>query len=80
MTRLALHVHGDDAARAHEDALVSAIAGLQDGGIPLSLEDLNARIKAIAGEYGLTGYASNAKCISDPLDTIVDVSLYARPG
>jgi hypothetical protein len=78
MSRLALHVHGDDAARTHADRIVEAIGGLRDRKDPLSLDELDDEVRAIADSLGLTGRASSARCTPDPLETVVDTTFFAE--
>jgi len=77
MSRLSLHVHADDVATAKRDELVKAVAALRNDRDPLSLASLNEAVSKIAASIGLVGYASNAKCFYDPLETVVDASFYS---
>lgn len=76
MARLALHVHGDEPARAHREEVVREVSRLADRE-PLTMERLEAALSQFVGQFGLRARVTNARCVSDPLETIVDVSVYS---
>lgn len=76
MGRLALHLHGDDAARVKVHQIIEGVGRLADRRDPLDLAALNVEIRSIARSLGLMGYAANAKCVANPLTAIVDTSFF----
>ena len=77
--RLALHVHGSPAAFAERQRIMDAFRRLAEDaltGPTLTLDALNDEVSRIASELGLIGYAGECKCRSDPLETVVDASIY----
>jgi hypothetical protein len=74
--KLALHLHGDEAARAQADELVRQISNL-NASVRLTLDQLDQRVREISESLGLSGYAVDpARCVYDPLHTVVDVSVF----
>lgn len=81
MPRLALHVHGDTVAFSAADTILDAFKRLAEHALsarPYTMTELDDEVRDIAEPLGLDGYAGDCKCQSDPLNTIVDVSLYRR--
>ena len=75
--RLALHVHGDDAARARAHEIAQALSEVSRIEPPMSLAELSDQIEEIASSLGLKGYAGELRCAADPLRTAIDCSIYA---
>lgn len=75
--KLSLHVHGDDDARAHASELAEAVESLRAHDTPLTLAALDKAVRGVAARFGLTGVATKARCMEDPLETVVDVSFYS---
>ncbi len=81
--RTVLHVHGDEAAWAVQHKVRDAFVALAQDSLSsprLDLQELDAEVRRIGDELGLVGYAGEAKCRADPLDLILDASLYRRPA
>lgn len=77
--RLAIRVHGDSEARKVQDDLVQMLVAIRNEPL-LTIPQLDERIRGDAAALGLIGVATEARCISDPLATVVDLSFYRAPG
>ena len=76
--KLSLHLHGDEAARSRAAELSAEIEDLRNPEDPLTLPELDARIRAVAARLGFEASATETRCASDPLETTVDVSVWRK--
>jgi hypothetical protein len=77
--KLGLHLHGDDAARAESAYLLEAIESLRNPDEPLTLPELDSRMRSIAEARGLKAIGTKTRCAADPLEVAIDLSVWQAP-